>query len=165
MTKTFQIIALFISLGTSAQDSLESLLKKFNNESLPYISVEELNTLQNNTDFLLVDTRESEEFKVSKIKNAVYVGFDQFSLDQFTNFATDKNQQIIVYCSIGIRSEIIGHQLKKAGYTNVKNLYGGIFEWKNKNLEVIDNKGNKTEKVHAYSRKWGKWLLKGEKIY
>jgi len=33
-----------------------------------------------------------------------------------------------VYCSLGIRSEVIAKKLKKAGYTNVFNLYGGIFE-------------------------------------
>lgn len=165
MIKTFQIIALLIGLGVSAQDSLYTLLSKFNDGSIPYVSAEELKMLQSNTDFLLVDTRERKEFEVSNIEGAVYVGYNQFSIRQFTNFVTDKNQPIVVYCSLGIRSEDIGEKLKKAGYTNVKNLYGGIFEWKNKGFSVVDSDGNETEKVHAFSKQWSKWLLKGEKIY
>ncbi len=165
MIKTLQILAFLIGFGVSAQDSLQTLLSKFNNESIPYIAAEELKMLQNNTDFLLVDTRERKEFEVSKIEGAVYAGYNQFSIKQFANFVTDKTRPIVVYCSLGIRSEDIGEKLKKAGYTNVKNLYGGIFEWKNKGFPVIDADGNTTEKVHAFSKQWSKWLIKGKKIY
>jgi 3-mercaptopyruvate sulfurtransferase SseA len=72
---------------------------------------------------------------------------------------------IVVYCSLGVRSEDIAEQLKKEGYTNVYNLFGGIFEWKNSNHKVYDNKEEPTENVHAFSKKWSKWLLKGNKIY
>ena len=71
----------------------------------------------------------------------------------------------MVYCSLGVRSEDIAEKLKKAGYTAVFNLYGGIFEWKNKGFSVVDLQNKETQKVHAYSKNWGKWLLKGEKIY
>ena len=53
----------------------------------------------------------------------------------------------------------------KAGYTNVYNLYGGIFEWKNKNFIVIDSEEKETNKVHTYNRDWSKWLKKGEKVF
>ena len=71
----------------------------------------------------------------------------------------------MVYCSIGIRSEDISEKLKKAGYTNVYNLYGGIFEWKNRNYPVVNPENEVTEKVHAYSKQWGQWLHKGKKVY
>ncbi|HCQ29365.1 MAG TPA: rhodanese-like domain-containing protein, partial [Flavobacteriales bacterium] len=51
------------------------------------------------------------------------------------------------------------------GYKNVFNLYGGIFDWKNKGFRVVDNQGKETEKVHPYNEKWGVWLTKGEKAY
>jgi 3-mercaptopyruvate sulfurtransferase SseA len=66
---------------------------------------------------------------------------------------------------VGIRSETISEKLKKAGYTDVHNLYGGIFEWKNKDYPVVDSEGKETENVHAYSKVWGKWLNKGVKVY
>ena len=51
------------------------------------------------------------------------------------------------------------------GYTNVYNLYGGIFEWKNANFKVVDTLGNNTEKVHTFNKTWSKWLQKGKKVY
>ncbi|MBT8318930.1 MAG: rhodanese-like domain-containing protein, partial [Gramella sp.] len=77
----------------------------------------------------------------------------------------DKDQKIVVYCSIGVRSENIGVKLIKAGYKNVENLYGGIFDWKNKDFPVVDALGKSTEEVHAYSKHWSKWLRNAEKIY
>ena len=56
-------------------------------------------------------------------------------------------------------------KIKDAGYTNVRNLYGGIFEWKNKEFTIIDSNNKATEKVHAFSKSWSKWLKNGEKIY
>ncbi len=70
-----------------------------------------------------------------------------------------------MYCSLGIRSSTIAIKLKKAGYTNVLNLYGGIFEWKNSGYRVYNRDEKETEKVHTYKQEWSKWLLKGEKKY
>ena len=66
---------------------------------------------------------------------------------------------------MGYRSEKISEQLLDAGYTDVANLYGGIFEWKNQNQKVVNMDGQTTESVHAYNRTWGIWLKNGEKVY
>jgi predicted sulfurtransferase len=86
-------------------------------------------------------------------------------MDSVSKKLTNKNSKIVVYCSLGIRSEDIGEKLKKAGYKNVYNLYGGIFEFKNQNLSIYNSKGNTTDSIHAYSKTWGKWLKNGIKIY
>jgi predicted sulfurtransferase len=75
-----------------------------------------------------------------------------------------KDTPIIVYCSVGYRSEKVAEQIIAAGYTQVSNLYGGIFEWVNEEQPVYDTKG-KTQKVHAYNKVWGVWLRKGKKVY
>ena len=76
-----------------------------------------------------------------------------------------KSDTIVVYCSIGYRSERIGEKLLAAGYKNVFNLYGGIFDWKNNDRVVVDSKNEPTEKVHSYNKTWGLFLDKGEKVY
>ena len=70
-----------------------------------------------------------------------------------------------MYCSSGVRSEDVAEQLKEAGFENVFNLYGGIFEWKNKDNPVVNSKDKETPKVHAFSKEWGVWLHKGKKVY
>lgn len=112
---------------------------------------------------LFLDARELNEFQVSHINNARHVGYDKFDLTSLKD--VDKNQQIVVYCSVGYRSEKIAEKLVQAGYTNVQNLYGGIFEWVNESLPVVNNQGNQTDRVHAYSKSWGIWLNKGTKVY
>ena len=152
----------FCSLGFS-QESLPELLNKYNNNSVPYIFVEELAIPKN--EVVILDAREPLEYKVSHLKNAICVGYDDFNLKKTIKKLSDKQQTIVVYCSLGIRSEDIGEKLKKAGYTNVYNLYGGIFEWKNKDFKVYNTENSETENVHTFNEAWSKWLLKGNKVY
>jgi rhodanese-related sulfurtransferase len=112
---------------------------------------------------LFLDAREKKEYDVSHIRSSLYVGYNTFDLALVNNVA--KESEIIVYCSIGKRSENIAQRLKKAGYTNVSNLYGGIFEWVNQGNAVVDSNNKPTDKVHAYGWYWGRWLVKGEKVY
>jgi len=158
----FYLFILSFSLGFS-QNTLSELLNKYNTNEIPYSTVEELNTSK--TDMVILDAREIKEYNVSHIKNAICVGYDHFNIETVTSQVKDKDKPIVVYCSLGIRSEDVAEQLKKEGYTNVKNLYGGIFEWKNKGYDVYNLKEKETEKVHTFSKEWSKWLKEGKKVY
>lgn len=111
----------------------------------------------------ILDTREKEEFEVSHLPNATFVGYDDFQLSSVSGIS--KTDTVIVYCSVGYRSERIGEKLKSAGYQHVFNLYGGIFNWKNKDGAVVDMNGDTTQKVHTYNKNWSRFLVKGEKVY
>ena len=105
---------------------------------------------------------ERKEFDVSHIKDAIYVGYKNFNIDSLTE--QDKNKKIVVYCSIGVRSEDIGEKLQSAGYTNVYNLYGGIFKWIDTDNPVVDSTNTPTNKIHAFSKYWSKLVTKGDKV-
>lgn len=159
---TFFAFVFLYSLACTSQKTIEKTLERFNTGSIPYITI---NELKQRSDFILLDTRKREEFEVSHLEKAVWVGFQQFELENIQNKIPDTTAPIVVYCSIGVRSEEIGEKLQKAGYSNVKNLYGGIFEWKNQGNAVVDSTKQATERVHAFSKHWGKLLTKGDKIY
>ncbi|TBW30420.1 rhodanese-like domain-containing protein [Gramella sp. KN1008] len=146
-----------------AQESLDDLLEKYNSGSVPYISAQDLKTHQLKKEVLILDAREPQEFEVSHIKHATFIGYNEFDISKIASYP--KETKIVVYCSLGVRSEKIGEKLQDAGFTNVWNLYGGIFFWKYKGYEVINAEGKETEKVHAYSRQWSKWLNNAEKVY
>ncbi|SHI67650.1 rhodanese-like domain-containing protein [Pseudozobellia thermophila] len=146
----------------ASQGKMDKALSKWNKQSVPYIHVDELKAL---TDVLLLDTRTHGEFEVSHLQKAHWVGHKEFKADSVAPLIDDKSRTIIVYCSIGVRSEDVGEKLLQAGYTNVKNLYGGIFEWKNRGYPIYGADGKETEKIHAFNRTWGKLLEKGEKVY
>ena len=114
---------------------------------------------------VILDARQEEEYRVSRIPGAIWIGYKEFEKDKVLDAVPDKDTPLVVYCSIGVRSEKIGEKLKEAGFTDVYNLYGGIFEWKNRGKTVVDQQGEPTEKVHAYSRYWGRFLKNAEKIY
>lgn len=159
------IFYIFISFSVSgfSQNSLSELLNQFNDRSIPYISVQEL--AMPKTEAVILDARERNEYQTSHLKNAIYVGYNYFQIDSVQQKLPKKDAKIVIYCSLGIRSETIAKKLKKAGYTNVLNLYGGIFEWKNKGFKVFDSEEKETENVHAFSKEWSKWLKKGVKVY
>lgn len=162
--KTIQIFFFIISSVCFTQKKLDKLLHKLNHNNIPYITVKEL--AQKKDSLILLDAREKKEFDVSHIRNATFVGYKNFDLTTIVkDLPKDKSKTIVVYCSLGVRSEKVAKKLKDNGYTNIYNLYGGIFEWKNKNYKVQDTLGKTTEKVHAFNKKWSKWLRNAVKIY
>jgi rhodanese-related sulfurtransferase len=163
MKTLFFVISVMVCTLCAAQNDLDQLLKKYNTNDVPYISVEEL--AMPKTDAIILDSRELDEYNVSHLKGAFHVGYNNFNINQIEALIPHKTKNIAVYCSLGIRSETIGNELLKAGYTNVSNLYGGIFEWKNKNFTVVDSLNKRTERVHAFSKAWSKWLINGEKVF
>lgn len=142
--------------------SYNLMLKTMIKETVPTITVKELGQ-KDLSKVVLLDSREKKEYEVSHLKNARWVGYDDFKMSRVNGIP--KDSPIVIYCSVGVRSEKIGEKLVAAGYTNVHNLYGSIFEWVNEGYTVYDTAGKPTEKVHAYSKTWGIWLKKGEKVY
>lgn len=163
MRLVLSLLMLFTAFGSKAQveSSIFNLtLKTLLSHNVKEISVAELTKLKN---VVLLDTREATEYDVSHLLKAMHVGYDNFSIDSVKNI--DKNARIVVYCSVGYRSEKIAEKLKGAGFTNVSNLYGGIFEWVNQGNKVVNSSERETNNVHAYNKTWGVWLNKGNKVY
>ena len=160
------LLAILMPLTACAQSNVNSnaynmMLKSLLDHSVPEVNVADLE--QDSTSYIYLDAREKNEFDVSRVADAVWVGYDDFKIERVEQI--DKDSPIIVYCSVGYRSEKVTEKLLAEGFTNVSNLYGGIFEWKNQGNSVVDENGAETEDVHAYSPNWGIWLKKGNKVY
>lgn len=142
--------------SSAYQATLSALLS----HTVPEISVDSLVKVKDQV--ILLDAREKAEYAVSHIAQAKFIGYNHFNPASVKDL--DKTKTVVVYCSVGYRSEKISARLREMGFKNVSNLYGGIFEWKNQGQPVVNQKGT-TEKVHAYNTVWGIWLNKGEKVY
>lgn len=140
--------------------SLRAVLHTLLSDDVPKISVQDAVAQTNNV--LFIDAREKEEYDVSHLPGARFVGFKKFTAESLANVSKDK--ELIVYCSIGKRSDAIAKKLADAGFTHVHNLFGGIFEWVNQGNAVYRNE-IVTNEVHAYNHLWGRWLEKGAKVY
>ena len=138
----------------------ELMLSSLYANTVPTVSVKQLKAMKK---VALLDVRTDQEFKMSHLIGAVCYDYDSFMTDYVKGIS--KSDTVIVYCSVGYRSEKAGEELQKSGYTNVFNLYGGMFEWVNQDGEIINQNGMITDTVHAYSKSWGIWLTKGVKVY
>lgn len=157
----FLCIVYVASFGQTEYDKKLSSLYK--NTVKTITPSEAQKKIENQEKIILVDSRAREEFEVSHIKGAIFLDYDSYSVDDLKKLPID--QKIIVYCSVGYRSERIGEKLQSLGYKNVYNLYGGIFEWKNEGLSIVNKSGIPTDSVHTYNKSWSKWLTKGIKVY
>jgi rhodanese-related sulfurtransferase len=137
----------------------QTLLKGLYDSSFPVLKPEQITDLNK---YQVLDAREKEEYGVSHLPKALWVGHDTFSLKSVASL--DKNKPVLIYCTVGARSEQIGKMLQKEGFSKVFNLYGGILHWVNEGRQVVVQ-GKPTLRVHTYSRSWGFWLNRGEKVY
>lgn len=126
------------------------------------IQADEAETLIGKKNVYFLDTREEQEFEVSHIPTAILLGYHEIDWSKIKNIPN--NAIIIVYCSVGVRSQTIGEELKNKGYKNVKNLYGGLFLWANQDRKMVDKNNKVTTKVHGYDNSWSKWIKKGKVI-
>lgn len=147
------------TLDPKFEKKIEGLI----DHSVTTITCERLNQKINTSNMYVLDAREKKEYETSHLKDAVWIGYNTFKPAYVDD--VPKDAIVVVYCSVGYRSEKIGEKLKKMGYSKVYNLYGGIFEWTNRAYPLVDEENAKTSKVHAYDQDWGRWLNKGEKVY
>ncbi len=96
---------------------------------------------------ILLDVRELDEFNVSHLPDAILAS-------EWQAGTADKQQPIVVYCSVGYRSAEFASELTKKGFLSVVNLEGSIFAWANENRHLLDQNGA-VKKVHPYDQKWG----------
>lgn len=154
-----------VTLSSAAQQSdFDKMISEEVKGSVPYIYPQELyDLLASGNSPHILDTRNYEEYNTSYIEGAVHVGFAGFSPKKIN--AVKKDEMIVVYCTIGARSETIGEKLIKKGYAKVFNLYGGIIHWVNEGYPVYKDEITLTKDVHVYSKSWGSWLRKGNPVF
>ena len=98
-----------------------------------YISPRELFEMyETKEDVIVLDTRNEYETRVGLFENAV-----DLQLDTFRDFPSAietlpeeyKDKQIVMYCTGGIRCEKASAVMMKAGFSDVKQLEGGVLDY------------------------------------
>lgn len=96
------------------------------------LSAKEWNDLiANDTDVVVLDTRNTYETDIGKFRGAVDPRITKFS--QFPDFVRTaqipKDKKILMYCTGGIRCEKASIDMQRLGYENVYQLSGGILKY------------------------------------
>lgn len=74
---------------------------------------------------ILLDVRSNQEYRERHLQGAINIP-DFEILNRIQNEIPKRNQLIVLYCQYGGRSRNAMEIMKKIGYTNLYNLYGGL---------------------------------------
>lgn len=92
------------------------------------ITAEELKSqIDSGEKFRLIDVREAHEYDYAKIAGAELKPLGQIM--QWAQELSDKDEVIVLHCHHGMRSDRACQFLAAQGFSNLKNLIGGIDEW------------------------------------
>ena len=161
---TCNAVFFLLSLPACCQKTFDEKLQSLYSYTVPLIQPSELAEVKKAAASVYVlDVRSPEEFAVSHLEDARFIDYDNFNTKDVREIP--KEAKVILYCSVGYRSERVGEKLKAAGYEDVSNLYGGIFQWKNEGYPVVNQQQQPTDSVHTYNKDWSQWLERGIKVY
>ena len=104
---------------------------------------------------VLLDVRTTDEWNVSHIAGARRVD-PNASVERAAN-GVAKETPIVTYCAVGYRSGEIAERLRAAGFTNVHNLEGSIFQWADEHRPLVRGE-ERVSQVHPYNSFWGRLL-------
>ncbi len=107
------------------QEFFDTAFKKFKNVS-PLQAV----TKMNDSDTIVVDVREPDEFIKGHIENAISIPLGGLQ-DQLSKLEANKNKPVLISCQTGTRSASAGKILTKAGFEQVFVITGGMQAWEN----------------------------------
>ncbi len=93
------------------------------------ITVDELRLRKNaGEELYILDVREPAEYAESNM-GALLIPLGLVMNGQIDEIEDWKNQEVIVHCRSGMRSLQACMILEQMGFTNTKNLHGGILAW------------------------------------
>tara|TARA_Y100000389_G_scaffold16816_1_gene14811 strand:+ start:1387 stop:1881 length:495 start_codon:yes stop_codon:yes gene_type:complete len=159
LKKTLFLFVIWAIDVSAQQQDFYAFVDTLTSDEIPKITV---NELAEKKEFILLDVRSKAEFDISHIEDAIWVGEKNWDLDKLKKLQLKQN--IVVYCSVGFRSEKLAKKLIKRGFSEVYNLYGGVFEWVNQGNSLRNTNGT-TDWIHVFDKSFAKWIKNGNVYY
>ena len=94
-----------------------------------------------NADAVLIDVRNSKDYRKSRINEAINIPASEITDDYFGGpEAIPVDKSIFIYCYVGYSSKRAAVKFYDHGYRNIYSLEGGFNKWKGKKLKVDKKK-------------------------
>ena len=119
-------------------DNVDAMVENVKS-NITEIPVEDVLKLYDGDDpYLIIDVREKNEFDAAYIPGAINIprGVLEFRIAKESYWEEEmlymplKDELIVICCKKGSRGALSVNALQSLGYTNVKNIHGGIKAWK-----------------------------------
>jgi len=85
----------------------------------------------------LVDVRTEREFKQGHIEGAIFYDYNKRATFMNKMNTLDKSKPVYIYCLTGARSRSTAQKLKRAGFSKVYDLTGGVKNWYRSGLQLV----------------------------
>jgi phage shock protein E len=102
------------------------------------VSPAELTTMMAKKDFPLINVHVPYEGELEGTDK--FIPYDQIAAN-LDKLPSDKGAKIVLYCRSGSMSTTAANTLVGLGYTNVYELNGGMYAWKDAGLQVVEKAG------------------------
>ena len=104
-------------------------------QAVKYLTYDQWNSLLNDEDTILIDTRNDYEYSIGTFKNSInpktsnFKEFPKWVEKQKFTEEVKKTKNIAMFCTGGIRCEKATSYMKNEGFKNVYHLKGGILKY------------------------------------
>ncbi len=129
-----------------------------NNSNLERVDAQKAAQLISKDTLTILDVRDANEFEVSHLKGALR--YDESLLESL-----DPKAPILVYCTVGIRSNKLAKTLRDQGFNKIIELQDGLIGWSNAQLPLVNSVNQSTDSIHVYNQYFGNLLKKGIAVY
>jgi sulfur-carrier protein adenylyltransferase/sulfurtransferase len=119
--------------------------------TIKQIDIDEARRMLERPGTVLVDVRESDEWRQGHIPQALGIprGFLELRIEEKV---PDRQAPVILQCASGTRSLLAARALHEMGYENLFNLNGGFNAWKDRGLPWVADRAFTAEELTRYSR-------------
>jgi len=152
MKKTFIVVILFLALAvgftlpaSSAEKvgkaSLTAAEKTLSTMPADFYQIDPAAAQQQieNAKPFILDVRETAEMAKGKIAGSTNIPIRDLP-KMIAKLPDNKTAPILIYCQVGYRGGIGMTVLRMWGYTNVRNIKGGLDAWEKAGLPVVEKK-------------------------
>ncbi len=115
------------------------------------IDIDEARKMLERPGTVLIDVRESDEWRQGHIGEAIGIprGFLELRVEEKL---PDHKAPVILQCASGTRSLLAARTLREMGYENVYNLTGGFNAWKDRGLPFVAERQFTADELTRYAR-------------
>jgi len=92
------------------------------------VTVQQAASMSDQRQAVIIDVREDEEWRQGHIPNAIHIPLSQLA-GRMSELEQYKNGVVITQCRSGKRSSKAANMLKRAGFSQVYNMNGGLVAW------------------------------------
>jgi rhodanese-related sulfurtransferase len=132
--------ALLIGLALGSAVMLLMPMFKRSAGGVPSVSPAEAVTLINRTNAIVLDVRDDAEFASGHIADAIHIPLADLA-NRLGELKKYKTKAVLVNCQRGARSAKASEILRKAEFTQVHNLQGGLDAWQQAKLPLVKTSG------------------------